>query len=65
MKTIQESRLGYGPGDRVKIHPASDWFMRGVRFATVTKIGRRLVHLDSDDGFKLRLRPSSISGVAE
>lgn len=27
-------------GDRVKIHPASDWFMRGVTVAIVRGFGR-------------------------
>lgn len=25
------------PGERISIHPASDWFMRGERYATVIK----------------------------
>ena len=32
-------------GDQVMIHPASDWFMRGVRTGLVTKIGRKYVHV--------------------
>lgn len=28
-------------GDRVKIHPASDWFMRGIQYANVVKVGRK------------------------
>jgi hypothetical protein len=27
-------------GQRVKIHPASDWFMRGITWAEVVKVGR-------------------------
>lgn len=27
------------PGDRIRIHPASDWFMRGERYATVIHEG--------------------------
>ena len=30
-------------GDLVRVHPASNWFMRGVTFATVVKIGRKLL----------------------
>ena len=47
--------LGYGEGDRVRIHPATDWYMRGLRFATVRKIGRKYVHLESDCGRRVRL----------
>ena len=32
-------------GDRVKIHPATDLWMRGVRFARVVKITARYVHV--------------------
>lgn len=27
----------YGIGDRVEIHPASDWWMRGARYGTVVR----------------------------
>lgn len=32
-------------GDDVKIHPATDWFMQGVKYGTVTKIGRKYIHV--------------------
>ncbi len=32
-------------GDEVRIHPASDLFMRGVVYATITKVGRKWVTL--------------------
>lgn len=34
-------------GQQVGLHPAADLFMRGVTTATVTKVGRKLVHLTS------------------
>jgi hypothetical protein len=40
----------FKPGQWVKIHPASDWFARGVSYATVTKVGRSLLTLDWHDG---------------
>lgn len=30
--------LGIAVGDRVELHPATDWFMRGARYATVTAV---------------------------
>ena len=30
-------------GDRVELHPATDRWMRGDRFGTVSKLGRRYV----------------------
>lgn len=35
-------------GDRIRIHPASDWFMRGVVFATVTVVGRKALTVKAD-----------------
>ncbi len=32
-------------GDRVALHPATDWWMRGARFGRIKKIGRKLVHV--------------------
>jgi hypothetical protein len=32
-------------GDRVELHPATDRWMRGDRFGTVVKIGRKYVHI--------------------
>lgn len=35
-------------GDRVELHPATDRWMRGDRFGTVSKLGRRYVHVKLD-----------------
>jgi hypothetical protein len=35
-------------GDRVGLHPATDRWMRGDRFGTVSKVGRRYVHVKLD-----------------
>jgi hypothetical protein len=35
-------------GDRVELHPATDMWMRGARFGTVTKVGRRWLHVRLD-----------------
>lgn len=34
----------FAVGRTAHLHPASDWFMRGVKTATVTKLGRKWVH---------------------
>lgn len=36
---MKREPLPYKVGDRVKVHPALDLWMRGVRYATVTKVG--------------------------
>lgn len=35
---IADYRSDYHVGDRIRIHPASDWFMRGAIYATVTAV---------------------------
>ena len=44
-------------GDRVRIHPASDWFMRGVTQAVVTS--RSYLPMDPH-GWKYVLRPDTL-----
>lgn len=38
----------FAVGDRVELHPATDRWMRGDRFGTVVKLGRRYVHVALD-----------------
>jgi len=55
-------------GHRVSIHPASDWFMRGERYATVTAIPRRgdRVTLTGDrSGRTFRLHTSLLMGAPD
>lgn len=35
-------------GDRVQAHPATDTWMRGDRYGTVSKIGRKHIHVKMD-----------------
>lgn len=35
-------------GARVELHPATDLWMRGDRYGTVTKLGRLFVHVRLD-----------------
>jgi hypothetical protein len=49
------------PGTRVRIHPASDWFMRGIRYADVLKVGKKYIHLhDTFTGTTFRMRPENL-----
>jgi hypothetical protein len=47
-------------GDRVQLHPATDAWMRGLRYATVERVGREHIHLVCDNGMHLRSLPESI-----
>lgn len=48
------------PGDRIRVHPASDWFMRGVKYATVAIVGRKWIHVTSDAGHRIKLSPANV-----
>ena len=49
--------------ERVALAPHTDAWMRGIRYATVTKIGRTYVHLVSDHGVKLRVPLDSVESL--
>ena len=50
-------------GQRVALAPHFDAWMRGIRYATVIKIGRTYVHLVSDHGVKLRVPFDAVSAL--
>jgi hypothetical protein len=35
-------------GARIKVHPDNDAFIRSARYGTVTKVGRKYVHIYSE-----------------
>lgn len=41
---------GWRVGQRVKLHPATDWWMRGARYGTIERVGRKLVHVRLEVG---------------
>jgi hypothetical protein len=54
-------RSSFAVGERVQTHPATDRWMRGDRWGTVTRVGRRLVHVKMDvSGHVAKLHPSNI-----
>ena len=53
-------------GQRVQAHPATDTWMRGDRYGTVTKAGKRYVHVAMDaSGRTIRLLPENLLEVEE
>lgn len=38
----------FKPDQRVELHPATDLWMRGVRYGTVVKVGRKKVTIKPD-----------------
>ena len=54
-------------GCRAKVHPATDLFMRGVRYVTVQKIGRKWVHVTGDpmggDAYKFKIAHANLERI--
>lgn len=51
----------FSTGQRIETHPATDAWMRGDRFGTVTVIGRKYVSIKMDVSKRtLRMLPSNI-----
>ncbi len=42
-------------GQRYRMHPASDWFMRGILYATVQAIDTKWVIMERDNGKTFRI----------
>jgi hypothetical protein len=51
------------PGDRIELHPASDLWMQGVRFGTVTRVGKTWVHFKDDSGHLRKVQAHNIVSV--
>ena len=60
---------GYSVGDRVKLHPACDWWMRGAQYGTVRKVGTKWYHVElevmaRDIGKVVAIHPDNIVDLA-
>lgn len=47
-------------GERVKVHPAADLFMRGVVYVTVVKLGRKWAFVQDDAGRAWSIAPGNL-----
>jgi len=47
-------------GMRVRLHPAAGLWMRGVKYATVSKIGRKWVTIVDDVGREFQITPFNL-----
>ena len=57
--TCPETNQQFAPGDRVELHPATDLWMRGARYATVKRIWGNVavIRLDNHNVKKLQRCP--------
>lgn len=55
------STADYREGQRVQLHPATDRWMRGDRYGTVLRIGRKYVRVLMDrSGHTIRVDPENL-----
>jgi hypothetical protein len=47
-------------GDRIQLHPATDLWAFGVKYGNVLAIGRKLLHVKLDNGWKRRVNPANV-----
>lgn len=52
-------------GDRVELHPATDWWMRGARYGEVVRITKSRVRVRLDCGISASLEDWQILDVVE
>ncbi len=51
-------------GTRIELHPATDTWMRGDRYGTVIKVGRKWVHVKMDRSKRtLRFSPDLVQAL--
>lgn len=59
--TIRDFKVG----ERVELHPATDRWMRGDRYGTIEKIGRRHFYVRMDrSGHLAKIDPSNIGDLS-
>lgn len=63
------SRKSFKRGERVALHPATDLWMRGYRFATVVRrcVGRLVAHrflIEFDDGTQARVHEDNLESAS-
>jgi hypothetical protein len=66
-RTNTPKLLGYQVGQRVEIHPATDLWIRGARYGTIQRVGRKLLHIELDKlpGRLIAFSADNIAGVVE
>jgi len=63
--TYGDKPTDFAAGQRVALHPAADDWTSGIQFGTVTKVGRKLVHVALDNGKTWGAPPDYIRQVHE
>lgn len=59
MFTIED----FKPGQRIALHPATDLWMRGARFADVVSVGPLALVVKLDNGHETKLVPMNVGEI--
>ena len=54
------SLASFREGQRIQLHPATDQWMQGQRYAQVIKVGRKVITVRTDAGHTYRVPPEHI-----
>ncbi len=57
------SLASFQKGQRIQLHPATDQWMQGQRYAEVTKVGRKVITIKTDAGHVYRVPPEHVSEI--
>jgi len=53
-------------GQRIELHPATDWWMRGAKYGNVIAIGRKLIRVKLDKHPRpVKVAPRNIITIVE
>lgn len=52
-------------GDRIELHPATDWWMRGARYGVIIKTVYAIAYVQLDHGRRIRVDGQNILRVVE
>ena len=50
-------------GQRIHLHPATDQWMQGQRYAQVIKVGRKVITIKTDAGHTYRVPPKDVGEI--
>lgn len=60
-----ETLDGFRVGQRIELHPATDQWMQGQRYAEVVKVGRKVITVRTDAGRTYRVPPRDVLEIIQ
>lgn len=60
-----ESLAAFRVGQRIELHPGTDQWMQGQRYAQVVKVGRKVLTVKTDAGRTYRVPPRHVFEIIQ